>query len=209
MLFLQECCKRQSVTRKRPLLTLNARNRQSDAASCAASSRVWPARTLRVLVQHRRHHPAAAEVTQLLRADSSSMVHCLPRPRHVAPPPAPSTRARALAIGSLAGFSRNASTHRPRRWSTSRRSRIQPLRERRLMHLVVNARPGHSSESLPTPWLRRPPTAPGRRPYAPQAPPQQALLWLQGTPPLGRPLPSICADPQVRLQKVADQNQGG
>lgn len=67
MLFLQECCKRQqSVTGKRPLLTLNARNRQSDAASCAASSRVWPARTLRVLVQHRRHHPAAAEVTQLL-----------------------------------------------------------------------------------------------------------------------------------------------
>ena len=60
------------------------------------------------------------------------MVHCLPRPRHVAPPPAPSTRARALAIGSPAGFSRNASTHRPRRWSTSHRSRIQPLRERRL-----------------------------------------------------------------------------
>ena len=207
MLFLQECCKRQSVSRKRPLLTLNARNRQSHAASCAASSRVWPARTLRVLVQHRAPSPGRR------RGDTTppgiSMVHCLPRPRHVAPPPAPSTRARALAIGSLAGFSRNASTHRPRRWSTSRRSRIQPLRERRLMHLVVNARPGHSSESLPTPWLRRPPTAPGRRPYAPQAPPQQALLWLQGTPPLGRPLPSICADPQVRLQKVADQNQGG
>ena len=108
MLFLQECCKRQSVSGKRPLLTLNARNRQSDAASCAASSRVWPARTLRVLVQHRRHHPAAAEVTQLLRASAAWCTACH---AHATLPPLP-PRLHARGLSPLAAW--RASQETPR-----------------------------------------------------------------------------------------------
>ena len=60
---------------------------------CAASSRVWPARTLRVLVRHKRHHPAAAKVTQLLRA-AISAAWCTACHAHATlPPPAPTTRA--------------------------------------------------------------------------------------------------------------------
>ena len=163
---------------------------------------------MRVLVQHRRHHPAAAEVTQLLR---SSTAWCTACHAHATLPPLP-PRLHARGLSPLAA--RRASQETPRLIGQgdgvqATEAGSSPCGSAGSLQLVVNARPGHSSESLPTPWLRRPPTAPGRRPYAPQAPPQQALLWLQGTSPLGKPLPAVCADPQVWLQKVADQNQGG
>ena len=67
---------------------------------------------------------------------------------------------------------------------------------------VIHVRPGHSSESLPIPWLRttQPPTAPGCRLSMGVAPGQ--AVTQDGT---CLRLP----DPQVRLQKVDGQDQGG
>ena len=125
------------------------------------------------LFQHRRHHPAAAEATQLLRAaNSAAWCVAMPTPTPRTPPPI-----HARGVSPLAAW--RASEETPRHIGQG--DGVQATEAGSSagggagsLQLVVNARPGHSSESHPTPWLRRPPTAPGRRPYAPQAPPQKA-----------------------------------
>ena len=84
--------------------------------------------------------------------------------------PCPDPRARALATGRLAGFSRNASTRRPRRRSSSHRIRIQPSRARRL---AAAARPRPSWPLLREPSNALAPNHPTT--HGPRLPPQHGF----------------------------------
>ena len=119
--------------------------------------------------------------------------------------PCPDPRARALATGRPAGFSRNGSTRRPRRRSTSHRIRIQPSRARRL---AAAGRPRPSWPLLREPSNALAPNHPTT--HGPRLPPQHGFCgsWASCDP--GRHCLRLrLPDPQVRLQKVDGQDQGG
>ena len=117
--------------------------------------------------------------------------------------PCPDPRARALATGRPAGFSRNGSTRRPRRRSTSHRIRIQPSRARRL---AAAGRPRPSWPLLREPSNALAPNHPTT--HGPRLPPQHGFCgsWASCDP---RRHCLRLPDPQVRLQKVDGQDQGG
>lgn len=138
------------------------------------------------------------------RAEGSEfggMVRLLPRQRRAAHAPI-----HARGLSPLADW--RSSQETPRRGGQgvgvqATGSGSSPRGRAGSLQPVVHVRPGHSSESLPTPWLRttQPPTAPGCRLSMASVAPGQAVTQ-DGT---CLRLP----DPQVRLQKVDGQDQGG
>ena len=135
------------------------------------------------------------------RQEFGGMVRLLPRQRRAAHAPI-----HARGLSPLADW--RASQETPRRGCQgvgvqATGSGSSPRGRAGSLQPVVHVRPGHSSESLPTPWLQTtpPPTAPGCHLSMASVAPGQAVTQ-DGT---CLRLP----DPQVRLQKVDGQDQGG